>query len=279
MKFAPLQLVCCGTFALRDRKARKPPLRPPLGAGRGAIRGRRRRRARVYVRRDEVVALVPVVGPTSELAGQSKLFLRLGRYTLIEHVVRRLGRCVGSIVVAVPAAHVDGTRAILGESARVCATADGYRKTLRKLMEEEPAPLVVVHGVSWPLASPRLIREVILGAADTGAAAAVAHFPGTSVARLDSGKLLELEQPASLAIAQSPWAFRRDVLVHALALAEAAAAEPGTIWELLQGTVAEILPVANEPWNVRIETALDWEIARRAVWPLIRHGPGRWPLR
>ncbi len=262
-------------MALRDRKRRKPPLWVPPGGGRGGIRRRGRRRVRRFVQREQIIAFVPAVGADSLLAGEMKLFLRIGPFTLIEHVVRRLLRCVGNVVVATPESEIGRTRAILGGAAEVCCFGAGYAQALSGLLEFAAAPYVVVHNVSWPFASPRLIREVILTAAETGAASAV-DFPDGPIGRINIDHVAASDDQRRIAIAQSPGAFRRDILEHALQCASPAQLDGDSSWEMLYQAGARITPVENEECNIRIETSLDWEIARRAIWPHMRQ---RWQRR
>lgn len=264
-----------GVVGLRPKQRKKTPVWFPPRGGRGGIRRRGRRRVRTFVRRDQIVALVPAVSDACELAGEKKLFLRLGRHTLIEHVVRRLRRCVGSVVVATPPAAVEETRAILGEAAEIHAAGPAFAQTLRELLELAAAPYVVVHNISWPFASPRLIREVILAAMETGAASAV-NFADAPIGRIGIDYVTDPDDPRSVAIVQSPGAYRREVLEHALLPASSEYLNGKGIWELLHSAGAEIAPVKNEEWNIRIETRLDWEIARRAIWPVLRQ---RWKRR
>lgn len=263
-------------LALRDERRKRPPaIRPPIRGGRGGIRRRRGRRARPFVRRDQFVALVPAVGAAAQLRGKSKLYLNLGRKKVIEHVVDRLLQCVGTVVVAVPEDELEKARGLLGERALVVAGGTGYRDTLRRLLDSASAPFVLIHDVSWPFASPGLMRKVGMAAAETGAASTVDH-PEGPIGRLDGDEFTTLEEPGSIVVAQSPCAFRRELIEDAIRFSVDDDADDSTPYDLVRRAGMRISPVDNEKWNIRISTLMDWEVARKVLWPVIsrrmRHG-------
>jgi 2-C-methyl-D-erythritol 4-phosphate cytidylyltransferase len=124
----------------------------------------------------------------------------------------------------------------------------------------------MLHDIAWPLAPPRLMRDVAVRAFDAGAAAAAA-VPDRPAGRLEAMDGFVSLADAPLAVVQSPAVFRRDVLERALGSAGAA---EESFWELIRRLPVPIAPVPNDPRNIRIATGLDWEIVRKAIWPALR---------
>jgi 2-C-methyl-D-erythritol 4-phosphate cytidylyltransferase/2-C-methyl-D-erythritol 2,4-cyclodiphosphate synthase len=184
---------------------------------------------------DEVVVALPV-----ELLADPPSFLRLSQKPL--HLVAGGARRQDSVISAFEAAN-------------------------------ERSDVIVVHDAARPLATGDLVSRTIAAAAESGAAVAAlaasdtvkrsACNPSTDVA---SGELLVAETipRESIFLAQTPQAFRRDVLRDALALAVTLVevTDEATLVELAGRPVRL---VQGESTNIKITTPEDLQIAEAFV--------------
>jgi 2-C-methyl-D-erythritol 4-phosphate cytidylyltransferase/2-C-methyl-D-erythritol 2,4-cyclodiphosphate synthase len=147
----------------------------------------------------------------------------------------------------------------------------------------ETSDVIVVHDAARPFASAALISRTIAAAAESGAALAGVAARDT-VKRLDPEDALsgprfvaETLPREAIVLAQTPQAFRREVLVKALAHADDNATDEAA---LVERAGYRVRLVEGEPTNIKITTPEDLPvaeaIARRqaAGGPSVRVGTG-----
>jgi len=206
-----------------------------------------------------------------------KQLLEIGGRTILQMSVEAFATHprVTEVVVALPAdligqpfpwlARAGTTRVVTGGARRqdsVAAAFDAARTD---------ADIVLVHDAARPFVSADLIDRCIDAAAAHGAAIAATPVSDTvkRVVRHASGYAIEGTIPRdSIFLAQTPQAFRRDVLGRAIALGRegAQATDEASLAELAGDRVSV---VEGEADNVKITTAADLERAR------LRHAPSR----
>jgi len=121
------------------------------------------------------------------------------------------------------------------------------------------AEIVVIHDAARPLVSDDLIRRTVEAAAATGAAIAALRASDT-VKRADAaGRIVGTLPRDEIYLAQTPQAFRVDVLRDALALPGDATDEAA----LAERAGHHVQLVEGDPRNLKITTAADLEIAER----------------
>jgi 2-C-methyl-D-erythritol 4-phosphate cytidylyltransferase/2-C-methyl-D-erythritol 2,4-cyclodiphosphate synthase len=223
-------------------------------------------------------------------AGIPKQFRSLDGQTLLERSLSVLARHprIAEVVVALPAAHLHPPPACLSAPwpAAVRGVEGGARRrdsVARALAQVSPgAGVVLVHDAARPFASAALIDRMIDAAAESGAAVPAVRAHDTvkrGVARdghVWVGETLPREQ---IYLAQTPQAFRREVLLLAFAAGgdDDATDEAGLV-ERSGGTVRV---VEGEPTNVKITTADDFHSGAGALtrigtgYDLHRLVPGR----
>jgi len=118
------------------------------------------------------------------------------------------------------------------------------------------ADLVVVHDAARPFATANLISRTIAAASADGAAIAALAARDT-VKQSEQGRIRATLPRESIFLAQTPQAFRRDVLRDALALAEDATDEA----ELAERAGHAVRIVEGEATNIKITTPEDLIIA------------------
>jgi 2-C-methyl-D-erythritol 4-phosphate cytidylyltransferase len=100
---------------------------------------------------------------------------------------------------------------VAGGATRAESVALGFRR-----LEAGPRDFIVIHDAARPFVRPEEIQDVIEGAEETGAAAAVMPVPDT-LKRTDGEWILETVDRQEVAAAATPQVFRADVLGRALA--------------------------------------------------------------
>ncbi len=226
-----------------------------------------------------VTALIPAGGRGQRLGGAQpkQLLLVGGRPTLERSISLLLAHpAVDGIVVALPAGmEADPPAYLRGSSKPMRLVAGGARRqdsvANAFAAASEKSDILVVHDAVRPFASADLITRTIAAAAECGAATAAlpardtvkraAAHPSSTAAEHDEGGTLVVAETlprASLFLAQTPQAFRRDVLRDALALGGHDATDEATLAERAGHTVRL---VDGEPTNIKITTPEDLPMA------------------
>jgi 2-C-methyl-D-erythritol 4-phosphate cytidylyltransferase/2-C-methyl-D-erythritol 2,4-cyclodiphosphate synthase len=225
------------------------------------------------VTRPRVGAILAAGGIGARLgAGQPKQFLELDGRSMLERSLAVLATHpeVEEVVVALPDTHLDPVPACLARPwpCPVRVVAGGKRRqdsVANAFAALAPSTtIVLVHDAARPFASPALVRRMILAAQLSGAAIpAVAATDTVKLGRDGEGRrwVAATLPRQDVYLAQTPQAFRREVLAAALAdgtAAEGATDEAGLV-ERMGGRV-EL--VEGETTNVKITTPADLAAAR-----------------
>lgn len=204
-------------------------------------------------------------------AGRPKQFLQINGRSILELSLAALATHpeVSEVVVALPAGHVDPAPACVSARwpASVSAVAGGARRqdsVARAFAAVRPAAeIVLVHDAARPFVSADLVSRMIAAAAASGAA--IPAVPATDTVKRGRARDGRMWVAATLPrtevfLAQTPQAFRRDVLMRALAPGEAADVtdEAG----LVERGGGDVQLVPGEPANIKITTPEDLATAR-----------------
>ena len=143
---------------------------------------------------------------------------------------------------------------VLGGAERQDSVANGVAAT------RADVPVVVVHDAARPLAGPDLFDRCVATAAVRGAA--IAAVPVTDTIKRVRGDLVRETVPRDeLWAAQTPQAFRRDLLVASLADPRASGATFTDEAGLLESLGHPVAIVAGDPFNLKVTVAGDLAIA------------------
>lgn len=188
--------------------------------------------------------------------GAPKQFQRLGGRRLVDLAASTARIAVAQVIVVLP----EGTPWDGPATDVVVGGGQTRAASVRRALAEVPdaAEVVVVHDAAHPLASPQLFAATI-DAVRRGAAAAAPVLPLVeSLKRVRGDRLVETVPRQGLVLAQTPQAFRADVLRRAHR-DEPEAVDDCALVEALGGEVA---PVPGDPRNVHVTTTRDLAIAR-----------------
>ena len=224
-----------------------------------------------------ITAIIAAGGRGQRLGGaQPKQLLAVGGRPVLERSVTAFlaHPSIDALVVALPADLADPPPAyLLGTTKPLTIVAGGPRRqdsvanAFRAI--DARADIVVIHDAARPFVSADLIGRTIAAAVETGAA--LAALPAR-----DTVKRGKLSRPASagseawtvaetlpretIFLAQTPQAFRRDVLRDVLALGE----QGGDATDeaaLVERAGRSVRLVDGEAANIKITTPEDWPLA------------------
>ena len=221
-----------------------------------------------------VTAIIAAGGHGVRMGGdRSKQLLSLGGVTMLQRSVATFDRCgrVDEIVIVVPpelavdpalASTPDGTptRVVTGGVRRQDSVARGFDAS------SPSSEIIVVHDAARPLCSVALIIRTIEAASRHGAAIAAlpAHDTVKQRASGDDRFVGRTLARQSIVLAQTPQAFRRQVLAEAIELGRwgEEATDEAVLAERAGHRVAL---VEGDPRNIKITTTHDLSIARHLL--------------
>lgn len=214
-------------------------------------------------------------------ADRPKQLLEIGGRSLLQHSVALCDAhpAVTDLIVVLPEALVPQGAALVGPTERPCViVAGGVRRqdSVRNGIEALPAAveLALVHDAARPFASAALIDRVVAAAVTFGAAVPALAARDTVKRRdLATGMIRESVPRAEVWLAQTPQAFRRDVL-SVIAPLSAGAREATDESMLAEWAGLPVMMVEGDERNVKITTPDDLAQARerRAGTPRVGTG-------
>ena len=222
-----------------------------------------------------VTAIIAAGGSGSRLgAGAPKQFLDLGGRPILEHSVRALADHprISELIVALPVDKVAQPPSWLASSPKVRIVAGGRRRqdsVANAFDTIAGSDVVLIHDAARPFVSPDLISRSIDAAAAFGAAIAATPVSDTvkQVTVGSGGTVVHGTIPRdSIYLAQTPQAFRREVLAAAIALGRSGA-EATDEAALAEQAGHAVHLVEGEAGNVKITTSADLQRARDRVTP------------
>ena len=229
-----------------------------------------------------VAAIVAAGGQGTRLGTTvPKQFLELGGRTVLDRSVEALASCeaIGLIVVALPEADAaNPPRYLMRADGRVRVVEGGARRqdSVANAFAAVPedTDVVVIHDAARPFVDRATIERTIEAAASGGAA--IAALPARDTVKLaditetdwvggEFGEPLPAVKKTlsrdTIYLAQTPQAFRRDVLERAIAHGRngAEGTDEAALAEQIGSTV---LLVPGDPRNIKITTTADLAFAR-----------------
>jgi 2-C-methyl-D-erythritol 4-phosphate cytidylyltransferase/2-C-methyl-D-erythritol 2,4-cyclodiphosphate synthase len=234
-----------------------------------------------------VAAILVAAGKGERLGGGvPKQFLELAPgKTMLQMSVDALAGCplISEIIVAVPEGSVAGLDTAASASAPARLTEGSVPRSDRSdcnlvLVEggerrqdsvarafarvSPDADVIVIHDAARPFASSALVERTIRTAAEHGAAIAALAVVDTvkQTSSRDGARVIAATLPRdTIFLAQTPQAFRRDVLTEAMAAADALVTDEAM---LVERAGFQVHLVDGEAGNIKVTTASDLARAR-----------------
>ncbi len=161
-------------------------------------------------------------------AGVPKQFMQIGGVSLLQRSLDTFARaaCISDVIVVTRPDAVDDVRRSLRPGTKaltVVAGGETRQASVAAAFDAVPpdADYVVVHDAARPFVTAALIERTLEAAVESGAAIAAMVARDTVKAAVGSGtgRFIERTIPREdVYLAQTPQAFRRDVLARAIAL-------------------------------------------------------------
>jgi len=215
-----------------------------------------------------VSAIIAAGGRGARFGGdQPKQLLALGGISLLQRSVEAFTRsaAIDHIVVALPAELASNPPGYVTQGPkRIDVVAGGERRqdsvANAFARVSERAEIVVIHDAARPLVTDDLIRRTVEAASEFGAA--IAALPARdTVKRADAQQMIAGTLPRrEIFLAQTPQAFRSEVLRAALALSTAGTDATDEAM-LAEQAGHRVRLVEGDPRNIKITTPDDLAIA------------------
>lgn len=224
-----------------------------------------------------VSALIAAGGRGVRLgADQPKQFLEIGGRSILERSIERFATHPGiaEVVVALPPDYLPSLQARLqarGWASVRCVEGGGRRQDSVENAFRAARPdatVLAIHDAARPFVSRALIERTVAAAAAHGAA--IAALPVRDTVKQAAGEPGAASRPVAatlrredIFLAQTPQAFRRDVLARAFELAHQQSTDATDEAMLAERAGFTVHLVEGEPANVKITTPEDLARARR----------------
>lgn len=236
--------------------------------------------------RPRTAIVVVAAGSGTRLgADRPKAFVGIDEHTVLRHALRGVFTApYAQVVVVAPAAHVGDALTEIGETAGdrrdVASVVVGGRSRQQSVAAGLSAvwpdvEFVLVHDAARALTPPEVFSRVI-AALEDGRDAVLPVLPVVdTLKRVAADAVVEAVDRASLAAAQTPQGFRRDILQAAYAAASADHTDDAA---LMQAAGHAVWTVAGDERSFKITTAADLDRARALVDPIEPVTAGLAPL-
>jgi 2-C-methyl-D-erythritol 4-phosphate cytidylyltransferase/2-C-methyl-D-erythritol 2,4-cyclodiphosphate synthase len=222
------------------------------------------------------VAIIPAAGSGSRFGGQRpKQFIEIAGAPLIIHTLRRFDACrdIGGIIVALHPSEIDAFEQLLKSSGlqkTIRLVSGGAQRSDSILNALEAAKdwhpeLVAVHDAVRPFVTPEQISAVLMRAGEIGAA--ILALPVTdTIKEVEGGLIRRTIDRRRIWRAQTPQAFRYELLMQANAEARAAGLTPSITTDdslLVESIGLPVAVVEGSAHNIKITTREDLVLAER----------------
>jgi 2-C-methyl-D-erythritol 4-phosphate cytidylyltransferase/2-C-methyl-D-erythritol 2,4-cyclodiphosphate synthase len=246
-----------------------------------------------------VTAIIAAGGQGRRLGGaQPKQLLSVGGRPILERTLTAFLEhpAIDALIVALPQELVDDPPPYLhpaalhgaGKPVRLVAGGGRRQDSVANAFgaADAASDIIVIHDAARPFASADLITRTITAAAESGAALAALASRDTvkrtqnptAVVSGVSRTVIETLPRETIYLAQTPQAFRRDVLAQAIAAAVRAPLDATDEATLVERAGQAVRLVEGEATNIKITTAEDLPIAEaiaRAALSSEREGVSR----
>jgi 2-C-methyl-D-erythritol 4-phosphate cytidylyltransferase len=214
-------------------------------------------------------ALLLAAGTGTRLGGtEAKAFVSLGDRPMVQHSLEAIvaSRVIDRIVLVVPGEELDRTRRLvdglweMGRVEDVVAGGETRQSSVRRGLAiiSDGVDMVLCHDAARPFASAALFARVVEPVRSGGAEAAIPVVPSPDTVKRIAGSLVVETIPrGQIGFAQTPQAFRADVLrrAHDEALRTGLSATDDAM--LVEAIGSRVVVVEGEVGNFKITTPED----------------------
>ena len=198
--------------------------------------------------------------------GADKVWLPLGPLPVVAYSLRAFSTRVARLVLVVSRERLADARGLVSELGILAVVCEGGERRQDSVWQGLRAvgdvSLVAIHDGARPLVSDRLIDACYDVAARAGAAVAAVQVRDTLKRGRADGLVGATVDREALWAAQTPQAFRTDLLRRAYEALEGDVTDDAAAVERL-GHPVRIVP--GDPYNIKLTTREDLEVARTLI--------------
>ncbi|HLG10541.1 MAG TPA: 2-C-methyl-D-erythritol 4-phosphate cytidylyltransferase [Dehalococcoidia bacterium] len=222
-------------------------------------------------------AIIVAAGSSRRMHGVDKLLAPLGGRPVVAHSIAVFAShpAVDEVVVVTSAANQEAIGALAAElapRARVILGGVRRRDSVRAGLEAlTDCVYVIVHDAARPLVTPAMIDAALEGAREAGAALCAVPVADTVKRSEPSGRVSSTVTREGLWLAQTPQAFRRELLLRAHQTIDIDATDDAALIELLGEPVKLVM---GSPRNLKITQPEDLALARAILASLSQEQEG-----
>lgn len=209
-------------------------------------------------------AIIVAAGSSQRMKGIDKMLAPLAGPPLLWHTLRVFDAAtdLDDLVMVTSAGSREAVARLAAEAApraRVVLGGARRRDSVRAGLDALPdCDYVLVHDGARPLVTPDLISRALEGAIETGASLCAVPVTDTLKRGTDDGLVYGTVSRERLWMAQTPQAFRRDLLMRAHAATDIDATDDAALVELIE---APVRLVAGSTRNLKVTTPEDLALA------------------
>jgi 2-C-methyl-D-erythritol 4-phosphate cytidylyltransferase len=210
-------------------------------------------------------AIIVAAGSSRRMGGVDKLMAPLGGRPVLAHSIAAFASCpaIDDVIVVASKANEAAIRTLLGElapEARLVLGGSRRRDSVRAGLEAlAGCDYVVVHDAARPLVTHALIDAALEGAREVGASLCAVPVTDTVKRSEPSGRVSSTVTREGLWLAQTPQAFRTELLLRAHRAIDIDATDDAALIELLGEPVKLVMGSAR---NLKITGPEDLALAR-----------------
>jgi 2-C-methyl-D-erythritol 4-phosphate cytidylyltransferase len=212
-----------------------------------------------------VAAIIVAAGSSSRMSGVDKLLAPLGGKPLIAYSIEAFAThdAIDEVVVVTSEPNLEAVSKLADGRARVVLGGKRRRDSvLIGLRAVDGCDYVVVHDAARPLVDAAMIDEALRGAEEVGASLCAVPVSDT-VKRADStGKVSSTVTREGLWLAQTPQAFRADLLLRAHETIDIDVTDDAALIELLGEPVKLVMGSAR---NIKVTLPEDLALAEALI--------------
>jgi 2-C-methyl-D-erythritol 4-phosphate cytidylyltransferase len=208
-------------------------------------------------------AIIVAAGSSSRMKGTDKLLAALSGRPLISYSIATFAQhtAIDELVVVTSEANLEAIRKLVGDRAHVIQGGLRRRDSVLKGLEAiaESCDYVIVHDAARPLVNADMIDEALAGAREVGASLCAVPVSDT-VKRADpSGRVSSTVTREGLWLAQTPQAFRTDLLLRAHQSIDINVTDDAALIELLGEPVKLVMGSTR---NIKVTLPEDLALAQ-----------------
>jgi 2-C-methyl-D-erythritol 4-phosphate cytidylyltransferase/2-C-methyl-D-erythritol 2,4-cyclodiphosphate synthase len=228
-----------------------------------------------------VTAIIAAGGRGARFGGDlPKQLLTLGGQPILQRTVAAFLDCarISEVIVALPPDLAADPPAYLRTARKPLRVVEGGARRQDSVANAfaqvaAPTEVVLVHDAARPLVSNAVIGRAIDAARDSGAAIAAVKAHDTVKQGNAAGMVVDTLKRDEIYLAQTPQAFRVEVLRHALHHAATAAADVTDEAMMVERAGHPVRLVEGDARNLKITTPDDLAIAERLIAPAAPGAP------